>query len=123
LDQPSFLNAGLVGQTPLGPLELLRVLKSIEKEVGRLPRDRYGPREIDIDMISYGALRLRSNFLQVPHPKTVERRFVLLPIAEIAPDWNLATMGKVRDLLAQTESQAGDVVLYKDALLSVSGNR
>ena len=123
VDQPAFYNAVLVGQTVHGPLGLLQRLKSVEKEVGRLPRVRYGPREIDLDMISYGALSLRSNFLQVPHPKIGERRFVLLPLAEVAPTWNLATMGVVSDLLAQTESQVGDVVLYKDAFLSVPGNR
>lgn len=123
LDQPPFFNAALTAQTELGPLALLRTLKSIEMAVGRLPRVRYGPREIDVDLISYGSVMLRSSVLQVPHPKIGERRFVLLPLVEVAPEWNLATMGSVRDLLAQTESQAGDVVLYKDALLSVPGNR
>jgi 2-amino-4-hydroxy-6-hydroxymethyldihydropteridine diphosphokinase len=122
LDQPAFFNAALVGQTLHGPLGLLHILKSIEREVGRLPRVRYGPREIDLDLISYGSLSLRSNFLQIPHPKIGERRFVLLPLAEIEPSWDLATMGVVSDLLAQTESQAGDVVLYKDAVLSVSSH-
>lgn len=87
-DQPAFINAVGVLETDLGPLALLRLLKQTEDEVGRLPRKRYGPREIDLDLIAYGCLSLRSVVdgkvkLEIPHPRLGEREFVLAPIREI----------------------------------------
>ena len=122
-DQPPFLNAAVIGQTDLGPLALLARLKAIEQEIGRTKTLRFGPREIDLDLVSYGSLSYRGPNLQLPHERIPERRFVLLPLFEIDPELRLATMGKVADLLAQTESQAEDVVLEKDAVLSVPSNR
>ena len=89
-DQPPFINAVGFLDTCLGPLALLRLLKSLESEIGRLPRQRYGPREIDLDLIAYGRLQLRSvvygaTKLQVPHPRLAERNFVLDPLAELDP--------------------------------------
>jgi 2-amino-4-hydroxy-6-hydroxymethyldihydropteridine diphosphokinase len=122
-DQPPFLNAAALGETNLGPLELLANLKRIEAEIGRNPRQRYGPREIDLDLVAYGSLAYRGPRLQVPHPRTPERRFVLLPMFDIAPNLRLATMGTVESLLIQTQSQAEDVVPIEDALLPISGYR
>lgn len=87
-DQPPFINAVGFLDTELGPLALLRLLKSTETEIGRLPRQRYGPREIDLDLIAYGALQLKSVLygetkLQVPHPRLGERSFVLDPLSEL----------------------------------------
>jgi 2-amino-4-hydroxy-6-hydroxymethyldihydropteridine diphosphokinase len=122
-NQPPFLNAAIAGQTDLGPLALLAALKKIEGEVGRQVRERFGPREIDLDLVSYGSLAYRGPRLQVPHPRTPERRFVLLPMFHLQPELRLATMGTVRELLAQTQSQAEDVVPIEDALLPVSSHR
>lgn len=87
-DQPAFMNAVGFLETEMGPLELLRLLKSTEQEIGRLPRERYGPREIDLDLIAYGALQLRSVLegivrLEIPHPRLGEREFVLGPLREL----------------------------------------
>lgn len=112
-DQPPFLNAALLGETELGPRALLRRLKEIEGEIGREARQRYGPREIDLDLIAYGSLSYTflggDKPLVVPHPKTAERRFVLMPLFEIDPDYKLVGVGPVAELLVQTNDQANDV--------------
>ncbi|HVT10774.1 MAG TPA: 2-amino-4-hydroxy-6-hydroxymethyldihydropteridine diphosphokinase [Fimbriimonadaceae bacterium] len=112
-DQPPFLNAALTGSTELGPRSLLRCLKEIESEIGRRDRARYGPREIDLDLIAYGSLSYAftggDKPLVVPHPKTGERRFVLAPLYEIDPGYKLVGLGAVNELLAQTNDQANDV--------------
>jgi 2-amino-4-hydroxy-6-hydroxymethyldihydropteridine diphosphokinase len=120
-DQPSFLNAVVTGFTDAGPRTLLKQLKAIEAEIGRRERDRYGPREIDLDLIAYGSLSYSfsggEKELSVPHPKTVERRFVLLPLFEIAPGLKLVGLGDVASLLDQTNDQADDVLRLDDAQL------
>lgn len=83
--QPEFLNGVAFGHTELTPYALLDRLKAVELEVGRLPRQRFGPREIDLDLIAYGSLRLRSERLNVPHPRMMERPFVLEPLVELLP--------------------------------------
>lgn len=121
-DQPPFLNAAVAGDTELGPLALLTELKRIESQIGRQSRQRYGPREIDLDLVAYGSLAYCGPDLQVPHPKVRERRFVLLPMHDLEPRLKLATMGSVSDLLSQTQSQPGDVVPIEDALLPISSD-
>lgn len=85
LDQPNFLNQVVGGITSLAPLRLLNELKSIEKYMGRVETIRYGPRIIDLDILLYGKRILNYQRLQVPHPRMLERAFVLVPLAEIAP--------------------------------------
>jgi 2-amino-4-hydroxy-6-hydroxymethyldihydropteridine diphosphokinase len=84
--QEPFLNGIAAIQTSLSPLSLLHTLKDIEIAVGRQHRIRWGPREIDLDLLIYGDLRLQTEKLVVPHPEMHLRRFVLAPLAEIAPD-------------------------------------
>ncbi len=125
-DQPPFLNAALCGISHDGPLLLLRKLKDLEQELGRTPRERNGPREIDIDLLAYGSLKYRfagGLRLTVPHPRVVERRFVLQPLADLAFDFHLPGLGTVRELLIQTNDQAADVVRLDHALLPVHGAR
>jgi 2-amino-4-hydroxy-6-hydroxymethyldihydropteridine diphosphokinase len=86
LDQPTFLNIAVEGQTGLSPVELLALLKRIEESVGREQRIRYGPREIDIDIVFYDDVILNLSNLQIPHPRLAERGFVLRPLADIAAD-------------------------------------
>ena len=86
LDQPAFLNQVLEAQTELSPLKLLSFLKDTEKELGRQENFRYGPRMIDLDLLFYGDRIIHTPQLQVPHPRLAERAFVLVPLAEIAPD-------------------------------------
>ena len=81
-----FLNGVAAIQTSLSPLSLLHTLKDIETAVGRQHRIRWGPREIDLDILIYGDLCLQTEKLIVPHPRMHLRGFVLVPLAEIAPD-------------------------------------
>jgi 2-amino-4-hydroxy-6-hydroxymethyldihydropteridine diphosphokinase len=130
LDQPAFLNGAIKAETDKGPLGVLRELKRIEREVGRLPRDRFGPREIDLDLIAFGSLiyRFRDESpgqqsqaeLTLPHPRLVERRFVLQPLYDIAPDLVLPGLGSVYNLLIETNNQASAVIKTSHALLSIS---
>jgi len=122
-DQRDYLNAAVSGHTDLGPLALLARLKELESSIGRQTRTRYGPREIDLDLVAYGCLSYFGPRLQVPHPKSPERRFVLLPMSDLNPDLMLPGVGIVSALLSQTESQVHDVIPIEDALLSVSGDR
>ena len=85
--QPWFLNLVVEGETELFPLQLLRRLQSIEIAMGRRrSAARGGPRTIDIDILFYGNFVIESEALIVPHPRLAERRFVLEPLMEIAPD-------------------------------------
>ena len=84
--QAQFLNGVAAIQTNLPPLSLLYTLKNIETEVGRRHRIRWGPREIDLDILIYGDMCLQTEKLVIPHPEMHRRGFVLGPLAEIAPD-------------------------------------
>src|SRR5215467_14330435 len=85
IDQPQFYNIVCSGTTVLPAPELLKYVKGIESELGRQPSFRNGPRLIDIDIIFYDDLRMVQGDLTIPHPRMVERAFVLLPLVEIAP--------------------------------------
>jgi len=85
-DQPDFVNGALEVETELGPEELLQRLLGIETSLGRTRGVRWGPRTVDLDLILYGDRVLRSPALELPHPRMHERGFVLVPLAEIAPD-------------------------------------
>ncbi len=103
-DQPSFMNAVCVAETDLSPLAAWRRLRQLELELGRTETFFMGPREIDLDLIAYGSLRYVFAFedhseLIVPHPRATERRFVLEPLAEIAPRFVLPGCGVISDLL------------------------
>ena len=84
--QAQFLNGVAAIQTTLPPLSLLHILKDIETAIGRKHRTRWGPREIDLDILIYGDMCLQTEKLIIPHPEMHRRGFVLVPLAEIAPD-------------------------------------
>lgn len=84
-DQPSFLNQALEIQTSLAPAALLVQLLAIEKQIGRIREEKYGPRTIDIDILLFGQEIRDDPQLVLPHPQLPNRRFALLPLAEIAP--------------------------------------
>jgi 2-amino-4-hydroxy-6-hydroxymethyldihydropteridine diphosphokinase len=92
-DQPRFYNIACVGRTALAPLPLLRALKAIEREAGRVDGPRYGPRPLDIDILFYDDLALTLPDLTIPHPGIPARAFVLAPLAEIAPELRHPTLG------------------------------
>ncbi|XP_051214933.1 folate synthesis bifunctional protein, mitochondrial isoform X1 [Lolium perenne] len=82
-DQPRFLNSAVRGTTKLGPHDLLRKLKEIEKDIGRTTGVRYGPRPIDLDILLYGDSRIKTKSLIVPHERIHERPFVLAPLVDL----------------------------------------
>ena len=111
LDQPDFLNAVVAVDTDLGPEELLDLVKSIEAEMGRetgLPR--HSPRIIDIDLLLLGGTEYESERLSLPHREVSTRRFVLVPLLEIAPDLTLPDGSPVADRLAALEDDPDQAV-------------
>lgn len=100
-DQPKFLNAVAELQTTVPPRELLERLLEIERELGRerSTERRWGPRDIDLDLLLYGNETIDEPGLTVPHPRLGERRFVLEPLVELSEDLTLPDGTRIRDLL------------------------
>ena len=104
-DQPSFLNQTAMGRTALSPHELLRFVLSLEQMMGRVRGERFGPRLIDIDILFYDNLSLTSYSLTIPHPRLIERAFVLRPLADITPDLVHPRLGcSVQELLERVDT-------------------
>jgi 2-amino-4-hydroxy-6-hydroxymethyldihydropteridine diphosphokinase len=105
VEQPDFVNAAAGLLTRLEPAELLAQLKALEAQLGReRPVVRWGPRRIDLDLLVHGGARIVGPDLEVPHPGIAERAFVLVPLAEFAPDLVVPGRGRVLDLLARVDS-------------------
>ncbi len=106
IPQPDYLNTAVLARTSLAPGELLALAKTLERDAGRRDGPRFGPRPLDIDVLLYGDLQLESPELTVPHPRLRERRFVLEPLADIAPDWRVPPDDiTVRELLERLEEE------------------
>lgn len=118
-DQESFLNCACRFETDLKPKELLATVKGIEGLVGRTPTFQNGPREIDIDILLYGDVVVESEELTIPHARMAERAFVLVPLADIAPDIVDPVSGKtVAELFDSVDGKEG-VRLWGELLLGL----
>lgn len=114
-EQARFLNMALEAETELTPAELLAHIKQVEQQVGRVASFRYGPREIDIDILLYGdqQLELQSELggaehaLQIPHPRLADRAFVLVPLAELAPELPVPGSGRTVGQLLAAQDASG----------------
>ena len=99
IEQPDFVNAAAVMTTALGAHEFLELLQGIERSRGRERDDtRWGPRVLDLDLLAYGGLSINEPGLTIPHPGIAERNFVLLPLREIAPNFEIPGLGRVQDI-------------------------
>jgi 2-amino-4-hydroxy-6-hydroxymethyldihydropteridine diphosphokinase len=106
-DQPWFLNCAVEAQTELAPRDLLDAIDRIEQQLGRERAIARGPRTIDIDVLLYDAITLHTPQLEIPHPRMAQRRFVLMPLAEIAPSLMHPTSQRtIADLLAACEDRS-----------------
>ena len=114
LDQPSFLNMAALVETSLSARALLALCLEIEREMGRRRLERWGPRTLDIDILTYGAATIDEPDLKAPHPRIAERAFVLAPLAEIAPDLRIADQ-EVARLLALVDRSGVEVELEATA--------
>jgi 2-amino-4-hydroxy-6-hydroxymethyldihydropteridine diphosphokinase len=104
--QPDFLNTAALAHTALAPDAVLAIAKALELAAGRRLGVRLGPRPLDIDLLLYGTRRAGDPELTLPHPRLGERRFVLAPLAEIAPEMPVPPGGAtVRELLARLAPQ------------------
>ncbi|MEQ9373130.1 MAG: 2-amino-4-hydroxy-6-hydroxymethyldihydropteridine diphosphokinase [Coleofasciculus chthonoplastes F3-SA18-01] len=91
--QPDYLNGCVILEIQLTPHDLLQTLLSIEKQFGRERGESWGPRTLDLDILLFDNLIINTPTLKIPHPRMSERAFVLVPLAEIAPDWIEPTSG------------------------------
>lgn len=120
-DQPEFLNACLRVETELAPLELLAVCKAVERDRGRAAAGepgyvRHGPRPLDVDVLLVGDTVLEHDRLTLPHPEAGSRRFVLVPLLELAPELVIPGRGRAQDLL-DALGDVGSVTLGERPLL------
>jgi 2-amino-4-hydroxy-6-hydroxymethyldihydropteridine diphosphokinase len=104
-DQPQFLNAVLLIETSLSPVEVLALAHLAESELARVRDVRWGPRTLDVDILNYGQVERDEDVLTLPHPRAAQRGFVLVPLVEVAPDLQLAGQSqRVRELVEQLPS-------------------
>jgi len=104
-NQPRFLNACVLAETDILPRALLELLLNIESDLGRIRRYKWGPREIDLDLLFYDDQVFNESGLVLPHPQMHRRAFVLVPLVQIAPGWRHPVLGKsIRELAGSLDA-------------------
>lgn len=106
-NQPRFLNACILIETDMPPLNLLEKLKKIEEQMGRIQRFKWGPREIDLDIVFYDEEVVNEPTLKIPHPHMHERPFVLIPLNQISPKWIHPTLKKTVEQMTSESQDSG----------------
>ncbi len=109
-DQDDFINAVAKVQTQLTAIELLDALQALEQAHGRKRIRHWGPRTLDLDILAYGNDVIHSERLSVPHPEILNRSFVLIPWAEIDPEWEIAGVGKVQELSDRLDNNSLEIL-------------
>ncbi|HDL89655.1 MAG TPA: 2-amino-4-hydroxy-6-hydroxymethyldihydropteridine diphosphokinase [Thermodesulforhabdus norvegica] len=108
--QPWFVNGVIWGVTNLEPVKLLEAIQAVENSMGRERTIKWGPRTIDIDILFYGNKRVNMENLVIPHPELHKRRFVLVPLCDLAPHWIHPEFGvSVKELLAGVSPDGQDL--------------
>lgn len=110
-EQDNFLNTAIKGISPLSPIELFKFVKDVEARVGRIKRFKWGPREIDIDILFYDDLVYKNHILEIPHPRLNERDFVLKPLIDLDPEFVHSVFKKtVRQLYKKLSAKDSSIV-------------
>lgn len=112
-DQPAFLNACILVETSLSARQLLDKCLDIEQKLGRVRAERWGPRQVDIDILYFGDQVIAEEGLEVPHPRMTDRAFVMQPLSDIAPD-KLICGKLVSQWAKELHDEAIEVVLEND---------
>jgi 2-amino-4-hydroxy-6-hydroxymethyldihydropteridine diphosphokinase len=118
IDQPAFLNQVLEVRTTLAPEELLSRLLQVERELGRVRNERWGPRNIDLDLLAFGGHIFKTDRLVLPHQELHRRRFVLQPWAEIAPDFSVPGLSATVDELLKDCGDNNRVEKFENGFLA-----
>jgi 2-amino-4-hydroxy-6-hydroxymethyldihydropteridine diphosphokinase len=103
-NQPNFLNCAILLLTSLDPFQLLKFCQSVEREIGKNKKIAFGPRGIDVDILTFNDCKIFSKNLKLPHPRMTERNFVLTPLSEIAPQMEI--LGRpIGELMEEVSTQ------------------
>lgn len=114
IEQPAFLNQVLEVNTALAPAEVLRIALELEHKAGRIRYERWGARHLDIDILYFGQKIMDTPRLTIPHPRLRERRFTLIPLVEIAPNFKHPILKKTNAKLLELCSDKETVTLFEE---------